>query len=348
MQLIINSPGVYLKVKEGCFLIKVSENTSEDKDSSQNQSKEFQVSPRKVQSIVIGNYALITTEALKLAVENNIDVIFLDEFGSPYGRLWHSRMGSTATIRRRQLEVCESKVGLDFVKEWISIKIKNQANFVDKLLRARPEKIEQYRHYVEKLRNLSERVMELNGSVDEIRQELLGIEGSSGKMYFEVLSYLIPERWRFEGRSRNPAKDYFNCMLNYAYGVLYGVVERACILAGLDPFIGFFHTDNYAKKSLVFDLIEPYRYIADEVVFYLFSGRQVKQEYFDEVPGGYILNKEGKQVLLQSLNEAFERPIRYRNRNIKQRDVIQFECHRIANILLNKDPNEIEMETKEF
>jgi hypothetical protein len=48
-------------------------------------------------------------------------------------------------------------------------------------------------------------------------------------------------------------------MLNYGYGVLYSLVEKACIYAGLDPFVGFLHTDNYVKKSLVFDLLEPYR-----------------------------------------------------------------------------------------
>ena len=45
----------------------------------------------------------------------------------------------------------------------------------------------------------------------------------------------------------------------YAYGVLYGLVEKACIVAGLDPFVGFLHTDNYNKTSLVFHLIEPFR-----------------------------------------------------------------------------------------
>lgn len=346
MQLIINSPGAYLKVKDGCFLIKVPE--SLDIADASNTEKEFQISPRKVQSIIIGNHALISTESFKVAIENNIDVIFLDQYGSPYGRLWHSRMGSTAAIRRKQLEIAETQIGLNLVKEWISQKIINQADFVEKLLRARPEKIEEYKNYVDKLRELSEKVKNLSGNIDEVRNELLGVEGNSGKAYFEILSFLIPERWKFEGRSRNPAKDYFNCMLNYAYGVLYGLVERACILAGLDPFIGFFHTDNYAKKSLVFDLIEPHRHVADEVVFYLFSGRQVKQEFFDKIPGGYTLNKEGKTILLTNLNETLEKSIRYRNRNIKQRDIIQFECHRIANILLDKNPDEVDMEIKEI
>ena len=45
--------------------------------------------------------------------------------------------------------------------------------------------------------------------------------------------------------------------------MLYSLVERACIVAGLDPFVGFLHTDNYNKKSLVFDLIEPFRVLGE-------------------------------------------------------------------------------------
>jgi len=36
-----------------------------------------------------------------------------------------------------------------------------------------------------------------------------------------------------------PAKDEFNAMLNYGYGMLYGMIERSVVVAGLDPYIGF-------------------------------------------------------------------------------------------------------------
>jgi len=114
------------------------------------------------------------------------------------------------------------------------------------------------------------------------------------------------------------------------------MVEKACIIAGLDPYIGFMHADNYNKKSLVFDLIEPFRTYADETVVYLFSKRKIKKEYFDEIPGGLTLNKKGKVVLIQAINERFEKKIKYGGRNIKTRDTIQFECHKIANSLIKK------------
>lgn len=108
------------------------------------------------------------------------------------------------------------------------------------------------------------------------------------------------------------------------------------IIAGLDPYIGFLHTDNYAKKSLVFDLIEPYRIIGDKTVFYLFSKRQVKQEYFRNIKNGVMLNKDGKPLLIAAFNERMETKVRHRNRNLHLKDIIQYDCHQIANSLIKK------------
>src|SRR5205807_1851493 len=134
--------------------------------------------------------------------------------------------------------------------------------------------------------------------------------GSAGRAYFACLSPLVPEAYRFEGRSRQPARDAFNAMLNYSYGVLYSLVEKACILAGLDPFVGFLHTDNYNKKSLVFDLIEPFRILGDRTALLLFTGRRVQKDYFEAVPGGIALNKEGRSFLITELNQRLEKTIR--------------------------------------
>jgi len=114
------------------------------------------------------------------------------------------------------------------------------------------------------------------------------------------------------------------------------MVEKSIIIAGLDPYIGFIHTDNYNKKSFVFDLIELYRTYADQTVVPIFTRRMAKENMFDSVPNGFILNAVGKTLLLQLLNETFEKSINHRGRNIKIRNVIQFDCHRIANDLISE------------
>jgi CRISPR-associated protein Cas1 len=323
MQLVINSFGAYLRKQGDCFLVK-------------NEDKTFEVSVRKVGSIMITTSAFLSTDAIKAAMDHNIDILFLDEHGDPYGRVWHSKLGSTTLIRRRQLEYADDARGLALAQEWIAAKFDRQIEFLKKLAHARPEKEADVLVYADRLAEGRENLAALTGTLEGQRGTIMGLEGAAGRTYFEALSFIMPERYRFEGRSRQPAKDEFNCLLNYGYGVLYSMVEKACLVAGLDPYVGFVHTDNYNKKSLVFDLMEMFRYLTDQTVVYLFTGRKVKQEWFEAVPGGMTLAKDGKAALIEALNETFETSVRYRNRNIKQRDIIQFECHRIANGLIKE------------
>ncbi|MDI6884893.1 MAG: CRISPR-associated endonuclease Cas1 [archaeon] len=323
MQLVINTYGSYLRKKGNCFLVRKEDDV-------------FEVSVNKVDSILITTAAYLSTDAIKFAVDNNIDLVFLDAFGDPYGRVWHPKLGSTTLIRRRQLEVYDKAEGLNLAKKWGVQKFDNQIEFLKRLKKTRAERKDELERCSKEIEVLKERLKSLKGTVEEKRQTILGLEGMASRTYFGALSSVLPEKFKFEARSRNPAKDEFNAMLNYGYGVLYSMVEKACIIAGLDPYIGFLHTDNYNKKSLVFDIIEMFRTFVDETVVYLFSKRKVKEEYFDTMQNGMSLNKEGKAVLIEALNETFEKTIKYKGRNIKTKNVIQFECHRIANNLLGK------------
>lgn len=327
MQLVINTYGSYLQKNGDCFKVKKDDQV-------------FEVSAKKVDGIMITTAAYITTDAIKLAMDHNIDIIFLDEFGDPFGRVWHSKLGSTTLIRRRQLEIADTTEGVNLALEWVRKKLDNQIDLLTRLRESRTNKSAEITAYIDKLRNCRNSLDSLipqgtgNVGIEEIRGSIMGIEGSGGRIYFEAVSFIMPDRYKFEGRSRNPAKDEFNTLLNYAYGILYSKVEKACIIAGLDPYVGIIHTDHYNKKSMVFDIIENYRIWADETVIKLFAGREVKQEHFDKLENGFTLNKEGKAMLVSAFNAFLDESIRYSGRNIKCGDIIQFDCHRIANQLI--------------
>jgi CRISPR/Cas system-associated endonuclease Cas1 len=63
MQLVINTPGTFITQKDECFRLKQKE-------------KVLDISPAKVESIVLSNQAMVSTQAVVLALENNIDIIF--------------------------------------------------------------------------------------------------------------------------------------------------------------------------------------------------------------------------------------------------------------------------------
>ncbi len=353
MQLVLNTPGAYLRLKDGCFHITVEE-----------ESK--LISPKKVESILISSAVKLSSAALQLAVEHNIDVVFLDKFGAPFGRLWHAKLGSTTRIRRGQLIASTSADGLGYARRWVQQKLDNQIELLTTLASKRPAKQDQLGVYISQIQVIRDKLKDFeikNESAAQSGREntsnalpsalsappsalcpqpaaadsLRGLEGTAGRIYFEALSFVQPEQFPFQGRSRQPAKDEFNCILNYCYGVLYGLVERACMLSGLEPYLGFFHADNYNKKALVFDLIEPYRLWAEETTVYLFSQRQVKKEMFDKIQNGITLNKEGKQVVIAAFNERLDTAIRHKGRNLTRRNIIQLDCQAFAQELLKID-----------
>ena len=331
VQLVINTFGASLKRKGDRFVIRAGAN-------------KMAVAAQKVQSILITTAVYLSSDAIVLAVAHNVDIVFLDKFGDPFARVWPPRMGSTAAIRRRQLETAEGPEGLSFAREWVAAKVRNQAEFLEELSQRRPGQRATFATAIESIRSSLAQVDKVYGTLDEQRGRLLGLEGSAGRAYFACLGQLVPEAYRFEGRSRQPAHDGFNAMLNYSYGVLYSMVDRACICAGLDPFLGYLHTDNYNKPSLVFDIIEPFRILAERATLLLFTGRRVRAEFFEPVPGGVALSKAGRAEFMPYYNERLDRPVKYpvqskpgKFRKIKRRDTIAHEAHSLANRLLGKN-----------
>lgn len=321
MQLVINTPGTFITQKDECFRLKQKE-------------KRFDISPLKVESIIISNQAMITSQAIVLALEHNIDIIFLDHFGDPIGRVWFSKMGSTAVIRRKQLEAASGLTGLELAVDMVRHKMENQIRFLKKLMYSRPGREPTFREHITIIERCISDLSLPDSKPAKARNYVMGLEGTAGRAYFQCLSNIMPEKYRFNGRSRRPAKDPFNAALNYCYGILYGLVEKACILSGLDPYIGFLHADSYNKKSLVFDLIEPFRIYGEQTAVYMFTGKKMKGEYYDSKEEAVSLNQTGKPVVVEAMNKHLDETIRYRRRNVKRRHIVQHEAHRLANILL--------------
>ncbi|MBM4404514.1 MAG: CRISPR-associated endonuclease Cas1 [Candidatus Cloacimonetes bacterium] len=329
MELHINTYGAFIKKKDAMFELTL-------------EGRIVKIAPDKVSSIVISNAVSISSDAIQLALEHNIDIVFLDQYGDPYGRVCFPKLGSTTLIRRRQLEMLSDEIGLEFTKQRIIIKIMNQFRLLQKLLSKRDRFRDKYENDLHRMWEFAISVRTKAGSLDEASGSFMGWEGGTSKIYFSVLSDLIPEDFRFEGRSSRPAHDHFNCLLNYGYGILYSKVERALIIAGLDPYIGLLHCDNYNKKSFVFDFIEPYRILIDEPVFYLFSRRKIDPDGFDQIHRGVVLNTIGKKFFAPYLLEYFAEVIRYHNKNRKRIDQIQTDAHAFANYLIGKRSNYLE------
>lgn len=132
------------------------------------------------------------------------------------------------------------------------------------------------------------------------------------RLYLRVLDSLLPEQFKFKKRSRQPALDPFNALLNYAYGIFYGMVEGALRRNGLDPYIGFLHEERDGDPALVFDVIEAYRPWADEVCIRLVleDDLDAKEDFQHLEKGGIWLAGGGKEKLISRLMDFLDAPPR--------------------------------------
>ena len=295
MELVINTFGTSLnRDSEGCVI-----STAEGR---------HRIPAEGITSIQISRGAQITSDAVMLAVEREIEVLFMDKSGQVIGRIWSPKYGSISTIRKGQLAFSFSKKALDWIKEVIRQKIENQQAL---LLMMRTESSELnavITKAISKMEDHRSKVAALEGEiVNDVASQLRGWEGQASKVYFDTMNLFLPENLRFDCRTQHPAMDVVNALLNYGYGLLYGKIEGALIKAGVDPYIGILHRDDYNRPVLVYDVIELYRVWVDYVVYTLVSQNSITDDYYSvRDDGSYWLEPLGRRILIQSLNDYLE------------------------------------------
>lgn len=264
-----------------------------------------------ITSIQISRGAQITSDAVMLAIEREIEVLFMDRGGNPIGRIWSSKYGSVSTIRKGQLSFTFSKDAVVWIKDVISRKIENQQAL---LLMMIPKDIETEKTVQKSIRRLEDyrsKIKAIDGEiVADISPTLRGWEGVASKIYFDTLNIFFPKEYRFSQRTQHPAMDIANALLNYGYGLLYGKIEGALIKVGIDPYVGVMHRDDYNRPVLVYDIIELYRVWVDYVVCSLLMQHVITDDYYSiREDGSCWLEPLGRRVLIQSLNDYMEEVI---------------------------------------
>ncbi|MCF8342340.1 MAG: CRISPR-associated endonuclease Cas1 [Chitinophagaceae bacterium] len=326
MNLIINSYGTSLQKENDLFVVL----TPDGKQS---------FPPSNLKSITIGKAAKITSDAIFWAIKHEVDILFVNDMGMPEGRVWSVQYGSISNIRRAQLDFLYSPAVIPWVKALLCEKIDNQ---IALLLALQPpieelDKFNLVRFAINSMEDYKSKILAMEGDVlSDLAPSFRGWEGQSSRKYFTVISKLLPAAYQFENRSRMPSTDIFNAMLNYSYGILYGKVEGALIKAGIDPYAGIFHRDEYNRAALVYDVIEKYRMWMDYVVVQLCRESAIEKEFFsfDESSGACRMEPLAKRILIQSVNDYLSEIIVLSGKDRSRQTHIELEAHSLAQYFL--------------
>ena len=215
------------------------------------------------QIVIVDSGVSISSDVVQACSEQGIAIHFLGRNGKNTAGLYAAGLVGTVLTRRAQLQAYTGQQGVTLGKAFVQGKLENQLNLLRYFGKSREEQKELSNAIglvVGDLRDAQDDLARLSGErIDEVREQVLSIEGRAAQKYWGIVKGVLPAHIAWPGRETRGAKDLFNAMLNYGYGVLYAQVEQAIILAGLDPYGGFLHADRPGKPSLVLDLIEEFR-----------------------------------------------------------------------------------------
>lgn len=288
----------------------------------------------KVDQVVVMGNVQVTTPALALLLERDVEVAFLTIHGRYRGRLVGLWLGNGLLRQAQYQRTTEPRFGLITAKRIVRAKIANQCA----LLRwhretfGRPE-------VEEAVAQLTEFAGRLEGKREV--GEVMGIEGSATAAYFGCLRNTLRVGLGFERRQRRPPPDPVNALLSFGYTLLTNQVRSFVELAGLDPFLGFLHGPRYNRPSLALDLVEEFRApVADWVVLRALNFKVVQPrdfEHNDGPEGGMLLNEAARKRFIAEYEARLRTPLMYQGARQTFQRVIELQVRQMARVVQQPD-----------
>lgn len=182
-------------------------------------------------------------------------------------------MEGNTLLRKKQYT---TEKGIKIAKQLVINKIENQRDMLKKI-----RKVE----ILDGILNLNielEKLIKNDYSVYEI----MGIEGTTAKVYFNR----IFGEYDWKGRQPRVKRDKINLLLDIGYTILFNYLEGILNIYGFDIYKGNLHKEFYKRKSLVCDIIEPFRPIVDYKIRKAYNLGQLNGYNYSIDNGRYGLN----------------------------------------------------------
>ena len=302
--------GSYLGRAEGCFELR-------EKTGKKKRYPHFQ---KEIGECTLKSGSYVSVDALNDLMLWGIDTYFVTRHNRVIGMLRSVEDDSHVKSRLSQYEaVLDNEKCMNIAKSFVTAKIKGQSE----VLRKHNLDYAQNSNYLSQIEKLEFTNLKLT------RQKLMNIESRNAKDYFSQIFKLFPESIRPERRETYRAYSGLNNVFNFAYYVLECRVHKALLKAKLEPYLGFLHSIQHGKPSLVCDFQELYRYLIDD--FLIERCQKLRKKDFVIVTDFMMHLKMGKKIhlkeyetdsLAEALNAFFDRMVDVERIKVGKRQTI--------------------------
>lgn len=244
---------------------------------------------QKILALFVVGHIHVTTPLIEKCKKHNVALVVMKSSLRPVF-YWADAAEANFLVRKKQYEF--SKEDISIARVLIHNKIANQ----ELLLRKTRKRNEETIAAIDSC--CSYKMQAYNAKA---YTELMGIEGMAAKMFFAA--YFQDLEW--QGRRPRIKSDYLNAILDIGYTYLFNFIECFVRMFGFDIYIGVYHRLWFKRKSLICDLIEPFRCIIERIVRTAINRKQFKKSDFVIYKGEYRLkpemNKEYSKVFFDAL-----------------------------------------------
>jgi len=273
-------------------------------DKNRKERGSWDIENKQISEIVLKAGNLVSTNALETALEWKISMVITRWNGEPIGILKALDDDSHVETRINQYESVKNGMGMEIAKKIVYAKLEGQNQVLRK-----------YGLRQIDLMAIKDRLNDVEGSdLTSMRKRLLQIEAVNSARYFKQVFQLFPEWLRVEHRRTKGAFDGLNNLFNFGYSILFWKCYYAILRARLEPYLGFVHSKQFGKPSLVCDMQELYRYLIDDCLIQF--GGKLRKSSFRKVLFGYpnkrnkyprmFLKSEKHRLLEKCLHDCFE------------------------------------------
>jgi len=293
----------------------------------------FRAPLRLVTQVVLMGKAGVTTHALHRLLEHHIPLILLDSRGTFLGRLSHPCERGILQRKQQYARDGDHDFILDLSRRIVEGKINNQWVQATRWARRNPSISADRLDDLQSHRQKAEQATEL--------AELLGVEGSASRAYFSILSTAVDEPFHFETRNRRPPRDPVNALLSLGYTLLAWNLAAACEVARLDPFLGYYHSDERDRPALALDLMEEFRSpVVDSLVISVLNHHILTEDDFEVHPDGACwLKRDAKRAFARAYSKKLRSQVKVRgyDRPLSYQKWFEVQANKIARHIRGDD-----------
>ncbi|MDX2084676.1 MAG: CRISPR-associated endonuclease Cas1 [Candidatus Melainabacteria bacterium] len=287
----VDRPGSKLSIKNGSLVI-----------SAVGSEDPVTIGLARINQVVIQQPAHCTSSFLETCTKQKIPVMLLDFSGRWQGCMQGHVTRNVLSRLQQYQQLTDPEVSLILAKTLIQAKLTNQRVWLRRHLGTDHPSVEALARILKSLDRA------------ENSASLLGMEGEAARHHFQGLSEMINTEGGIEwqGRHKHPSPDPLNSLLSFGYSILMQQAVTACHLAGLDPYLGFYHGLKHGKPSLALDLMEIYRTpVVDTTVLGFLNRGQCTADDFESEGSTCKLKQTARKAFMQSLFERLRTPVKH-------------------------------------